>query len=73
MTKRYTISAGCNSTDLGVVGRSDTLLGAKRIGRHAVLHMLPDGQGIYRVRDGEGREVLAGELSIRTGFRWMGL
>lgn len=68
--QRFWISAGNNSTDLGTVGRANTLLGAKRIGRAAVKTMLPNGEGVYTVRDRSHREVAGEERSIRTQFRW---
>lgn len=71
MTKTYTITAGNNSTDLGVVGHAETLIGAKRIGRVAVRDSLPNGQGNYKVRDAEGLEVLVEEYSVRTDYRWL--
>lgn len=64
------ISAGGNGTDLGEVGRATTILGAKRVGRRAVREMLYDEEGTYTMRDAEGREVLRGERSIRTGYAW---
>jgi hypothetical protein len=70
MSKLYTITAGDNGTDLGRVGTAKTILGAKRIGRAAVLYSLPRGEGVYKVRDTAGREVLIGERSLRTGGDW---
>lgn len=67
----YQITAGNNSTDLGVVGSSATLLGAKRIGRKAVREQLPNGQGSYKVFDQAGREVKGEECSIRTDNKWI--
>jgi hypothetical protein len=66
----FTVVAGDNSTELGVVGQSKTILGAKRIGRKSVREALPNGQGGYRVRDTDGREVLRAEKSIRTSNQW---
>lgn len=66
----YTVFAGNNSTDLGQVGTSKTLLGAKRIGRAVIREALPNGEGSFIVRDKEGRTVLSSERSIRTGFEW---
>ena len=74
MTKQYIVTAGSNSTDLGVVGYSDSLLGAKRIGRRAVRESLPSAEGSYRVLIDEAGitvAVMGGERSIRTGFRWV--
>lgn len=69
--KTYTITAGDNSTDLGVVGHADTFLGAKRIGRRVVRMTLPNGAGIYTIHN---RHVpgkwYREERSIKTGFRW---
>lgn len=70
----YVITAGSNSTDLGIVGKAATIAGAKRIGRAAV-RTLPNGEGTYCVRspwslDGPAIEYLRGECSIRTGFKW---
>ena len=72
MTKTYTITADDNSTDLGVVGYADTLLGAKRIGRRAVRTMLPNGEGRYTLHNQHvaGRW-LTEERSIRTGGKWL--
>ena len=71
MSTKYQVTAGNNSTDLGKVGEASTIIGAKRIGRKAVLTMLPNGEGTYYYsingqRRGETR-------SIRTGFAWVGL
>lgn len=73
MSKRYTITAGDNSTDLGIVGRADTLLGAKRIGRAAVRDSLPHGEGEYKVRAQDGQQALREERSSRTGWAWVQL
>lgn len=62
----YTIHAGDNATDLGQVGTSRTIIGARRIGRRAVRTMLPNGCGTYTVRAIEGAVVERGERSIRT-------
>jgi hypothetical protein len=70
MTSTYTITAGDNSTDLGLVGSTDTLLNAKRIGRAAVRNQLPNQQGRYKIRNADGNEVANGERSIRTGGTW---
>ncbi|MFO0449530.1 MAG: hypothetical protein ACK52I_12870 [Pseudomonadota bacterium] len=76
MTKNYIVTAGNTSTDLGVVGSSSTLLGAKRIGRRAVRESLPNGEGSYRVQEwvidetGVTVTVSGAERSIRTGFQW---
>lgn len=67
---KYIVTAGDSNTDLGRVGRSNTLLASKRIGRKAVRQSLPDGCGGYRVWTADGRQVGGGERSIRTGFRW---
>lgn len=67
----YTITAGDNSTDLGTVGTAKTMLAARRIGRAAVRSSLPRGEGSYKVRDADGREVLVEERSIRTDGEWM--
>jgi len=69
-TKKYSVGAWSNSTDLGTIGSASTLSGAVRIGRSAVLGV-SNGEGKYRVYDDEGREVLVGERSIRTGFKWV--
>lgn len=66
----YKITAGNSNTDLGIVGSSKTVLGAKRIGRNAVRIMLPDGYGQYRVIDAEGAQVLREERSLRTDRAW---
>ena len=75
MAKQYIVTAGSNSTDLGVVGRASTLLGARRIGRKAVRESLPNAEGSYRVHewviDETGITVMGGERSIRTGFQWL--
>lgn len=77
MAKKYSVTAGSNFTDLGVVGYSDSLLGAKRIGRRAVRESLPNAEGSYRVHEWVINEtgitvpVMGGERSIRTGFRWI--
>lgn len=75
MAKKYIVTAGSNSTDLGVVGYSNTLLGAKRIGRKAVRESLPNAEGSYRVNEidetGITVAVMGGERSIRTGFQWL--
>lgn len=68
--KNLTITAGNNSTELGIVGKASSRLGAIRIGRKAVTNFLPDGCGTYKVRDEIGRELLVGENSIRTGYKW---
>lgn len=70
MSTTYTITAGDNSTELGCIGTAKTILGAKRIGRAAVRDSLPRGEGSYKVRDADGREVLIEERSIRTGGEW---
>jgi len=67
----YTIHAGNNSTDLGKVGISKTILGAKRVGRATIRAELPNGEGVYSVRDADGHKVFGGERSIRTGFQWV--
>ena len=70
-TKKYSITAGNNSTDLGIVGSADTLLGAKRIGRKVVKESLPDGCGNYNVRiPATGQIVLSEERSLFTNYRW---
>jgi hypothetical protein len=69
--KNLTITAGNNSTELGIVGKASSRLGAVRIGRKAVTNSLPDGCGIYKVWDEIGRELLVGEKSIRTGYKWI--
>lgn len=72
MTKRYIITAGDNSTDCGRVGQSDSILGAKRIGRAYVREALPNGCGGYRVIDNiTGQHVGGGQRSIRTGLDWV--
>lgn len=74
MSKTYTITAGNNSTDLGVVGHADTYLGAKRIGRKAVREMLPDGQGSYTIKHNHmtfAESMEREERSIRTGNQWL--
>lgn len=68
--KNLTITAGNNSTELGIVGTASTRLGAVRIGRKAVSDTLPEGCGTYKVRDEIGRELLVGEKSIRTNYKW---
>lgn len=70
MNATYTITAGSNSTDLGRVGTANTIIGAKRIGRKAVSG-LPNGEGDYKVRDLDGREIFSEERSIRTGWQWI--
>lgn len=70
----YVITAGSNSTDLGIVGKAATIAGAKQIGRAAV-RTLPNAEGTYLVRapftlDGPQVEYLRGECSIRTGLKW---
>lgn len=67
MTTIYTVHVGNNSTDLGQVGTSKTVLGARRIGRAAVRSMLPGGDGCYTIRDADGAQVERGERSLRTG------
>jgi len=71
MSTTYTITAGNNGTDFGQVGTAKTILGAKRIGRAAVRDSLPHGEGNYKVRDTDGREVLTEERSVRTGGDWL--
>ena len=74
MSKKYFIVAGNHNTELGVVGYSDSLLGAKRIGRKAVRESLPNAEGSYRVHIDETGitvAVMGGERSIRTGFQWL--
>jgi hypothetical protein len=66
----YTITAGDNSTDLGIVGRSPTKFGAKILGRRAVRESLPNGCGGYRVWDDAGRQVAGESRTIRTDYRW---
>lgn len=66
-----TITAGDNSTDLGKVGVAKTRIGAVRVGRRAVSSSLPNGEGMYKVRDEIGRELLVGECSIRTDYKWI--
>lgn len=70
---KFTVTAGDNNTDLGQVATSKTILGAKRLGRAAVRDSLPNGHGIYKVRDESGREVLIEERSIRTDYDWESL
>jgi len=70
MSKQYFIVAGNQNTELGVVGYSDSLLGAKRIGRRAVRESLPNAEGGYSVKDQFGDVVFGEERSIRTDFRW---
>lgn len=71
MTKRYIITAGNNSTDGGRVGESDSILGAKRIGRAYIRDAMPNAEGSYRVIDAAtGQHVGGGVRSIRTGFAW---
>lgn len=70
----YVVTAGSNSTDLGIVGKAATIAGAKRIGRAAV-RTLPNAEGTYSVRapftlDRPQIEYLRGECSIRTEFKW---
>lgn len=72
MSAKYTITAGSHSTDLGIIGRADTLLGAKRIGRKAVRTMLPDGHGWYRIVSPNNDS--RGEVrSLRTDNKWLGI
>lgn len=77
MAKKYIVTAGSTSTDLGVVGHSNTPLGAKRIGRKAVRESLPNAEGWYRVLEwvvyetGITVTIMGGERSIRTGFQWL--
>lgn len=69
---KYYITAGNNSTDLGIVGYTNSLEQAKRIGRKAVKTQLPNGEGNFRVRDSETKEELfREERSIRTDFKWV--
>ena len=68
--KRYTVTAGNNNTDMGVVGSSDTLLGAKRIGRKVITDSLPNGHGTYYVHV-PGCERAGETRSIRTGNKWV--
>ena len=69
--ENLTITAGNNSTELGIVGKASSRLGAVRIGRKAVSNSLPDGCGTYKVRDEIGRELLVGEYSVRTDYKWI--
>lgn len=71
MSTIFYVSVGDNSNDMGRVGVAKTLEAAKKIGRKQVRGMLPDGHGVYKVRDAEGREVLVGELSLCTAFAWV--
>jgi len=66
----YYVTAGNNSTELGRVGETNSLLGAKRIGRDAVRRCLPNAEGSYRVKTQDGETVASEERSIRTGFKW---
>jgi len=68
--KNLTITVGNNNTDLGIVGTASSRLRAVKIGRKAVSNSLPDGCGTYKVRDEIGRELLIGERSIRTNYKW---
>jgi len=65
----YIITAGDDSTDLGVVGRAATLYAAKRLGRKVVREALPDGCGGYRVWQGD-QQVAGGTRDISTEYRW---
>ena len=66
----YVITAGDNSTDLGTVGRAKTIPGAKRIGRHAVRTLLPNGQGSYRVWSDDNQLIAGGKRSLSTDNKW---
>ena len=66
----YTITAGDNNTDLGVIGRAPTLFAAMRLGRAAVRESLPNGCGGYRVWDDDGRQVAGEWRTIRTDYLW---
>lgn len=69
---KYIITAGNNSTDLGIVGRSNSLQQAKRIGRKAVRTQLPNGEGDFRIKDAETKEeIYCEERSVCTNFRWI--
>ena len=73
MSATYTITAGDNSTDLGIVGTADSLKTAQQIGREAVASSLPQGHGTYKVRDAQGREAACEERSTRTAGEWVSL
>jgi len=47
----YIITAGNATTDLGIVGQTDTLIGARRIGRRVIKETLPNGDGTYRIKE----------------------
>lgn len=66
----YTVHAGDNSTDLGMVGRCKTRAEARQLGRKQVDRCLPGGCGTYTIRDAEGQDVERGERTLRTGYRW---
>ena len=69
--KNLTTTAGNNNTDLGsIVGTASSRSAAARIGRKAISTSLPDGCGIYKVHDEDGRELLVGERSGRTKYKW---
>lgn len=67
----YSVHVGNDSTDMGQVGTSKSILGAKRIGRAVVREALPNGEGSFSVRNQQGHTVLTEERSIRTGFTWI--
>jgi hypothetical protein len=67
---RITVTAGSNSTELGIVGYATTIRGAQRIGRRAVLASLPNGEGSWTAWS-EQHEPSAHEVrGIRTGYKW---
>ena len=71
MEKKYTITAGNNNTDCGIIGRANTLLAAKRIAHKYISVALPNGEGEYTVRDEDGDSVLVERRDITTGNKWV--
>lgn len=70
--KTFYITAGNHSTDLGIVGNCDTLIGAKRIGRKAVRTMLPNGEGTYYLHNRHVTGQRWGETcGLHTKFSWV--
>lgn len=69
--KFYTVTAAGSGCNLGRVAEAKTMKVAKVIGRLAVTHSLPNGQGAYRVRNNTCQIVAAEERSERTAFKWV--
>jgi hypothetical protein len=65
-----TVTAGNNSTELGIVGQATTIRGAQRIGRKAVMASLPNGEGSWTAWSEQHEPIAHEDRGLRTGYEW---